>query len=472
MKFQLGVVLAASVVIVAGGCAAGSGSGGEASDTPMPPGVEQGVPPRDNMFTRTAALNLSQAMQNADPEGRRQRYRDALAASLEGIESQPGNPQSYRQAGEAYAGLNDLVGADSMWTKAEDLYPLYFMDLNPMREQHWVNSFNLGVNQIQVDNMESAIPLLEAAHTIYRGRPEAILNLGSIHAQLGNDREAVDWYRTALELLRGPLFEQQTAETQMTWAENEEIAAFNLAQILAGAGRNDEAEAAYRTYLERNPDNVTALSNLAVVLMEMERDAEAAEIYQGLLARTDLNARDYYVTGIGLYNADDYSMAAQAFGRSYELIPQSRDALYNYAQALYLAEELDELYPVALSLMEMDPYSNNVYRLMAQGLIHQEEEQEAVRVLEQMEALEFEIDGTILQPFGGGGGVVNGDLLNRSLPEGSSVDVRFFFYGAGGVELGTQDISVSVPAAEMREVFRVEFDSDQDVIAYRFEVIS
>ena len=124
MKFQLEVVLAASVVIVAGGCAAGSGSSGEASDTPMPPGVEQGVPPRDNMFTRTAALNLSQAMQNADPEGRQQRYRDALAASLEGIESQPGNPQSYRQAGEAYVGLNDLMGADSMWTKAEDLYPL------------------------------------------------------------------------------------------------------------------------------------------------------------------------------------------------------------------------------------------------------------------------------------------------------------------------------------------------------------
>ena len=438
----------------------------------MPPGVERGVPPRDNMFTRTAALALSQAMQNADPEGRRARYQDALTASLEGIANQPGNPQSYRQAGEAYVGLNDLAGADSMWTRAEDLYPLYSFDLGPLREQQWVNSFNQGVNQIQVDNMEGAIPLLEAANIIYRGRPEAMLNLGSIHAQLGNDDDAIDWYRASLELLRGPMFEQQTPETQMSWGENEEIAAFNLAQILAGAGRNEDAEAAYRTYLERSPDNVTALSNLAVVLLGMERDAEADEIYQGLLARTDLNARDYYVTGIGLYNAENYSMAAQAFGRSYELIPESRDALYNYAQALYLAEELDELYPAALSLMEMDPYNNNVYRLMAQGLIHQGDEQEAVRVLEQMEALEFEIDGTILQPLGGGGGFVNGDLLNRSLPEGGTVDIRVFFYGADGLVIGTQDVSVAVPATEMREVFRVEFDSDQEVVAYRFEVIS
>ena len=471
MKFQLAVVLAASTVIVAGGCAAGSGGG--VGDGAAPPGVEEGVPPRDNMFTRTAALALSQAMQNADPAEREARYQDALQASLEGIVNQPNNPQSYRQAGEAYVGLNDLPGADSMWTKAADLYPLYAFDLDPLREQQWVNQYNLAVNQIQAGDMEGAVPLLEGANAIYRGRPEAMLNLGSLHAQLGNDDEAVDWYAAALEMLRGPLFGEQQPDVQTTWAENEEIAAFNLAQILAGAGRNEEAEAAYRAYLERSPDNVTALSNLAVVLMAMDRNDEAAEIYQGLLSRTDLDARDYYVTGIGLYNAENYSMAAQAFGRSYELIPESRDALYNYAQALYLAGELDELYPAAAALREMDPYNNNAYRLLAQGLMAQGDTTEAARVLEEeMSTLEFEIEGTILQPFGGGGGVVNGELLNHSLAEGGSVDIRVFFYGPDGMEVGVQDVSVPVPAAEMREVFRVQLDTDQDVVAYRYEVIS
>ena len=471
MRFQPGVVLAASMVIVAGACAAGSGGG--PAETATPPGVEEGVPPRDNMFTRTAALALSQAMQNADPGERQSRYQEALQAALDGVTNDPGNPQSYRQAGEAYVGLNDLVGADSMWTRAEDLYPLYSFDLTPLREQQWVNQYNLAVNQIQAGNTEGAIPLLESAHTIYKGRPEAMLNLGSIHAQLANDDDAIRWYRNALDMLRGPEFDAQPVDVQATWSENEEIAAFNLAQILAGAGRNEEAEVAYRTYLERSPDNVTALSNLAVVLMSMDRNDEAAEIYQGLLARTDLDSRDYYVTGIGLYNAENYSMAAQAFGRAYELIPESRDALYNYAQALYLAGELDELYPAAVSLIEMDPYNNNVYRLMAQGLMAQGDTAEAARILEEeMATLEFEIDGTILQPFGGGGGVVNGELLNHSLDEGGSVDIRVFFYGPGGIEIGTQDISVPVPAAEMREIFRVEFDSDQDVVAYRYEVIS
>ena len=471
MRFQAGVVLAASLVIVAGGCAAGSGGGG-GGDTPMPPGMEEGVPPRDNMFTRTAALALSQAMQNADPAERQSRYEEALQAALDGIANQPNNPQSYRQAGEAYVGLNDLAGADSMWTRAEDLYPLYSFDLSPLREQQWVKQYNLAVNQIQAGDREGAIPQLESAHTIYKGRPEAMLNLGSLHAQLGNDSDAVEWYRIALELLRGPEFETQPEDVQATWSENEEIAAFNLAQILANAGRNEEAEVAYRTYLERSPDNVTALSNLAVVLMSMDRNDEAAEIYQALLARTDLDARDYYVTGIGLYNAENYSMAAQAFGRSYELIPESRDALYNYAQALYLAGELDELYPAAVSLAEMDPHNNNVYRLLAQGLMAQGDTAEAARVLEEeMATLEFEIDGTMLQPFGGGGGVVNGELVNHTL-EGGSIDIRVFFYGVDGLEIGTRDVSVPVPAAEMREVFRVELDTDQDVVAYRYEVIS
>ena len=120
----------------------------------------------------------------------------------------------------------------------------------------------------------------------------------------------------------------------------------------------------------------------------------------------------------------------------------------------------------------MDPYNNNVYRLLAQGLMSQGDTVEAARVLEEeMATLEFEIDGTILQPFGGGGGVVNGELLNHSL-EGGSVDIRVFFYGPDGTEIGVQDISVSVPAADMREVFRVEIDTDQDVVAYRYEVIS
>ena len=471
MKFQLGVVLAASTVIVAGGCAAGSGGG--AGEAALPPGVEEGVPPRDNMFTRTAALALSQAMQNADPAEREARYEEALEAALEGIVNEPNNPQSYRQAGEAFVGLNDLAGADSMWTKAEDLYPLYSFDLDPLREQQWVNQYNLAVNQIQAGDMEGAVPILESAHAIYKGRPEAMLNLGSVHAQLGNNDSAVEWYRTALGVLRGPDRETQPDEVQATWAENEEIAAFNLAQLLATSGRNQEAEAAYRDYLERTPDNVTALSNLAVVLMDMDRNAEAAEIYQGLLDRTDLSSRDYYVTGIGLYNSENYSMAAQAFGRSYEMIPQSRDALYNYAQALYLAGELDELYPAAVSLVEIDPYNNNVYRLLAQGLMAQGDTAEAARVLEEdMATLEFEIDGTILQPFGGGGGVVNGEVLNNSFAEGGSIDIRVFFFGPGGVEVGTQDVSVAVPAAGMREVFRVEIDTDQDVVAYRYEVIS
>ncbi len=471
MKFQLGVALVAGTVVAAGGCAAGSGGG--AADAVPTPGAEQGVPPRDNMFTRTAALALSQAMQNADPEAREARYRDALEAALEGIVNQPNNPQSYRQAGEAYVGLNDLEGADSMWVKAEDLYPLYSFDLDPLREQQWVSLYNQAVNRIQAGGMEEAIPLLESAHAIYRKRPEAMLNLGSIHAQLGNDEAATDWYRTSLELLRGPDRDAQPEDVQRMWAENEEIAAFNLAQILATMGRNEDAEAAYRDYLQRSPDNVTALSNLAVVLMNMDRNEEAAEIYRGLLARTDLTSRDYYVTGIGLYNAERYSMAAQAFGRSYELIPESRDALYNYAQALYLAGELDELYPAAASLMEMDPYNNNVYRLLAQGLMAQGDTAEAARLLEEeMSTLEFEIEATVLQPYGGGGGSVTGELVNNSLDEGGSIDIRVFFYGADGVEIGTQDVSVSVPAAEMREVFRVEFDSDQDVAAYRYEVIS
>ena len=473
MKVRVGIVLAASAAIAAGGCAASGGGG--ASETVGPAGagalVSSGTPPRDNTYTRSAALYLSRAQQNPDPSERRQRFQEALTASIDGITNQPGNPKSYMQAGQSYIGLTDLVGADSMWTKAEDIYPAYFIEIDPQREQQWVNFYNQGINQIQAGASEDAIPLLERAHSIYRGRPEAMLNLASVHAQLANDDEAIRWYNESLELMRGPKAEEQTPETLEGWAQNEEIAAFNVAQILASAGRNDEAEAAYREFLEGDPENVTALSNLAVVLMNMERGDEAGAIYEGLLARTDLSARDYFVTGIGLFNAENYPLASQAFGRSYELIPNSRDAVYNYAQTLYLDEQYEELLPVARALMEMDPYNNNVYRILAQALVRSGEEQEAVQILEAMEALEYEIDNTRLQSFGGGGGIVFGELLNHSR-EGGEIGVRVHFYGMDGNEVGTTEIAVPVPAADMIEVFQTQLDSDQDIAAYSFEVIS
>jgi len=476
MNVRLTVALVAGLAVTTvAGCAPSAANGG-ASAGPSPSmtfggrTLDEGIRPRDNVHTRSAALYLQQGSMSTNPTQRRERFEAALESAMAGIELDADNPRSWFQAGEAYLGLNDVVGADSSFVRAEELHPLYYLEIAPIREQEWVVNYNEAINAINAQDYEQAVTMLERSHTIYRERPEAMLNLGSLYSQLGRNDEAINAYRDALELIRGPLTEEQDDETRAAWAENEEIAAFNVAQLLATTGRNEEAAAAYREYLQRNPDNVTVASNLAVVLTDLGREDEAAQIFNDLLARPGLSSRDYFFTGIGLFQAESYSEAARAFQLSIDASPRNRDAAYNLAQALFLAEEWEALVGAGERLVELDPANQNAFRLWAQGLIQTQNEQRAVEILEQMEAIAFEVVNSQLQPFAGGGAAVYGEVVNLTLSQGTSVRVRFHFLGMDGSALGSADVQVPVGAVEAGVRFEAEFASDQTVAGYYYEV--
>ena len=130
---------------------------------------------------------------------------------------------------------------------------------------------------------------------------------------MGETERAIEAFRGALEILRGPARDEVPANQQEQWREGEEAAAFNLAQLLAGAGRDEEAAQAYRDFLEREPQNRTAKSNLAIVLSRLGRTDEASEIYSELMSQPDLTEAEYFSIGIGLLSADEFDRAAEAF---------------------------------------------------------------------------------------------------------------------------------------------------------------
>lgn len=469
MNFRLGLALLAGLIVSVGACASGGG-GAPPAPTAGAEGLEEGTPPSDNVHTRSAALYLVQAQRNPNLEEKRQRYEEGLQAALAGVENDPGNPKGYFQAAQAFLGLGDHVGADSMFTKAEEIYPRYRLESEPIREQQWVQAYNQSIGPLQAGNLEDAAAGFERAHTIFRGRPEAMLNLGSVYSRLGDVDKAADYYRQALALLQGPALDEQDEETQASWRESEEIAAFNLAQLYAQADRNQEAVDAYNAYLERNPGNITAMSNLAVVLSKMEMTDSAAAIYDALLSRPDMSARDYFVTGIGLFQAEQYEQAAVAFRRTTELVPTGRDGLYNLAQALYLAEQYEELLPAAQALAEVDTHNKNALLLLAQAQNRSGDDQAAVATMERREALPFEIVDTQLQPQASGGASLSGTLTNFGLEPGTSVGLTFHFLDGDGQDVGTQAVQVAAPAAEESVGFQVDFQSEVGIIAYNYEV--
>jgi len=469
MNFRSSVAVVAATLL-ATACASGGGSTSSG---------EEGNRPRDTSFTQTAQLFLVQAQGTETPDPAR--YQQVLDAANQAIEEDSLNPLGYRLAGEAYVGLGDYEQADAMLDMAEELHPPYGEELNIVRENSWVVAYNEAIPALQSEDTDAAIGHFENANAIFGGRPEALLQLGSLYERSGQTDKALEAYQSVVDLTGGPRLAQQDSATQADWQEQEEIAAFNLAQGYARAERYPEALTAYESYLGRNPDNIAVTSNMASTLALMGMADSANAVYEGLMSRPGMGSRDLFVVGIGLYNAENYSQAAEAFKRSLAINNMSRDAAFNYAQSLFLAEQFENLDTAARHLMELDPNNPSAYLLAGQGLLNMEQTEEAIEISNISETLPFEVVRPALQPVQGGGANLSGAIRNKSLDEGSVVTLRFHFTTDAGIDAGTREVTVqtATPMSESDDVtetqaevtFDTEFPSSEPIVGFWYEVV-
>ncbi len=478
MKVRLGLVLAAAALISGAGCAAGGGAGGGSSapSGPSLPGgqmLEEGIRPRDNSHTRSAELYLTQAQSAADEAEATARFQEALQAAQEGIAADPENPRSYFQAAQAMVGLNDFGPAAEMFDKAEELHPRYILETEPMREMGWVRAYNEAIGPMNSGDLERAAELFEQAHALYQGRPEALLQLGSVYSRLNRVDDAIEAFRTSITIL------EETKETQLAdtinapvWQQHWEIATTSLGQTLTYGERHEEAAAFYGELLEERPEDVSALSSLANALSQIGQPDSAQALYDNLLNRTDLGEREFFNAGVGLYQIENYEAASQAFRRAAEMNPFNRDARLNLAQTLSIGEMFEELIPAARDLLEVDPRNALGWIFLTRALSETEQTEEANAVFTEYQEIGYEVGDLSIAPDPSGGTRITGSLKNNALEEGTPVTLRFHFGGPNAQEIGTLDVTVQAPAVEMSEMFQGEFNSSEAVSGYRYEVIN
>lgn len=480
MSFRFLTVGASLFALSLAGCASGGngdlegGISEEYDEEDLPEWVEdlpEGDEPEDNEHTDQAFFFLAQAA-SAEDEGEEAEanYERALEEAEAGIEADPENAQSYFQAGEAHLGLDNLEEAGDMFDRAEEIYPRYVLDTEMLREEAWIELFNEGVELYGEDENDEALPYFEQAHSIYQGRPEAMLNLAEIYSEQDRVDEAIELFEQSVEVMTSERVEDFDEEVVADWDEFLEVARFNLAQLLFRQERFAEAAEVYQILLEEDPDNLEVLSNLAIALVSSGEEEEAMELYDDLLNRPDLNAQDLYLIGVGLYQVEEWEQASRAFRDAWEQVPEHRDALFNYAQTLYLSEDFEELAGIVDELQEEDPYNENAYRFQAQALVEQDRQEEAVEILEEMEALPFFIDGMEIQPVEGGVALV-GVVINRLESEGTPVDLEITFYDVEGENVGTSETTVELGPEEEPVQFQVDMATEEQVFGFSYEVL-
>jgi tetratricopeptide (TPR) repeat protein len=394
---------------------------------------------RDSRYTREATRFIGLAMTRADATQQADMYRQALTHLQEGMERDGQNAKVWLLAGQVYAALGEMQEADRAFVRAVEMHAAYAEEVSAEREQAWIMAFNEGLELMDAQRYEEAIAKMEGAQLIYQQRPEALMNLGALYANAGQTEKAAQAFEQAAAATRGPLYAQLDEETQQMWLRYREMAAVNVAQIVAAQGVDafnaenlPQAEAHFRRATELNP-----------------------------------HARDYWF---------NYLQAVWGQVNRYE------DALEANAQAAEPRERLPALYNRALELVEktrvFDPSSELLYRIEAQSQRMKGELQgtepareaatrAAYAVLERMDVLPVSVDG-VAAYSDGEGVVIEGEIRNRKAAPGTPIQLDFTLLNIEGREIGTTTITVTAPATDETAEFTGRAQATGELAGWRY----
>ena len=487
MKLRYGLAIASALALSLGACASGGGGGSSAS-SPAGPSLSggevlaQGQSPRDDDFTEAAEDQLGEVGPDMADAEARPYYEAAAAAAEQAIRADSTNPKAYLLAAQANLGLDDYETAARMLDEAERLRPIYQLETERIRETAWIEKYQEAAPLVNAGEYEESIVLFEQANAIYRERPEVMLTLGQVYAQTGQYDEAVENFQAAQAIIDSERTEQMDSATAASWRQQGADLPVMIAQTLVQAEQYEEASRALEELLAEDPENVAYLRTLGATLIRMEQPDSAQAVFNRILEIDGLPSSDYYQVGIGLYQAEEYTQAADAFEKAVDASVNDRDALEMWARSLIAAYPtgegapeppagaLDEIIMTSERWMELDPNNRNAYLIKAQPANRMGDEDTASDLVGQIEAFPVSVDNLQLQRSSMGGGLVVGTLTNASATQGSTATIEVTFYDAAGGVIGVEEATVQVPAAETQAQFRVDFDTDAYVGGYSYVI--
>ncbi len=407
-----------------------------------------------NRHTRAADIELSWSRRRDDPQTRPERYARALEKLEEAFASSPVESRAYLLAGEAYLGLRDYAGADSMLTKLVSVSGACGDKVQEMRFQAWAILYNRGVTQLSGGAQDTALAAFETANLIYDDA-RSLNNAASIYQSQGENTRAAGLYRRALD-------------SGSDDAEMVKVATINLAELLRAEGRTEESLEMYSAFAAEHPEDVIGSLNYAIALLNEQRTEEAQAIFGELLGREDLTFRQWTQVGIGLYRADNYTEAAIAFGKAHDMRPLSKEVMENLANTLYQLSDFEGLSPVAKGLMDMYPYESRNYNLLANAHRELGDPEAALAILQRRDGLAFEFLSAQLVAQGENIYVVEGQVMNRSAEAGAQVSVPIELLDENGEVVASETLLLELPAADEASAFQVQLEVEDEVAGFKY----
>ena len=204
---------------------------------------------------------------------------DARRVLMQAIteQGQEKNPAAWYYLGRYYVLMNDAVGLDTAFGRAEQLKPTCKDDIGGWRRVMWVPVFNAGVAAWQANNSDSAIVSFRRAAAILPEEPTSTKYLATLYFNAGQVDSAVVYFRRSADI----------AKRDQKFAQDYKDALYNLARIEQSQEHWEQAGVAYQEYLTLYPNDPEVLAALGTVYMQTGKKDSAFAIYKRVVANGD-----------------------------------------------------------------------------------------------------------------------------------------------------------------------------------------
>ncbi len=419
----------------------------------------------------SAGTYLKSAYENPDGPRRERLLRDADRVLREAMteNDQADNGAAWYYQGRVNLMQGDLRGADSAFTKAEQMLPDCREDIKHYRQRAGTVLTNPAGEFAKAEKSDSALALFRESLVIYREFPTAYYNMGILFTN-AEQADSATWYFTkAAELA--------AADARFTDLRNQ--ATFNVAAMHQRAGRHEEAVVVLRRYVEWVPGDAEARKALAVSLRATGKTDEAQALDKDLLtssaAAGTLTPSDLMSVGVNFFNEKKYAEAAEAFQKVADMAPNDRYAWFNLANTHLALKDGPKLVIVGKKLVELEPLNEDHIKLLGEGYRLSNKQDELIATVTGLIGMPTSIAIDNFSRTKGGAkleGVATGRQAQsaggKNLPA-KPVTVHIHFLDKAGAVVTSKDLEIHALEPLAKHPFVIEAEGE-GIMAFRYEV--
>jgi len=267
---------------------------------------------------------------------------------------------AYYEMGDCLKQLGEYQEMNQCFTNSLKYGDKFVNEILDIRDELWVKFYNDGVPIFNEQKYEQSLEFFEKAVMIDPTRIDGFRERGNCYLQLAQTESD--------SMKKADLLQKAAADFDKVIANDpkgeELIVRINKANMYYKMGNYNKAIPAYQDVLKFDPENLGAISQLAMIYQEQGEEEKAVEMYNKVLKTKASDPDLWFNLGILYFNMGKFTEARSAFDQVLKINPNDLETLMNLVSALWNAQMQAEAIPYLEHIVQIDPQYTEAWKFL------------------------------------------------------------------------------------------------------------